>query len=128
MTQILILVRGLPGSGKSTLAKQLAKHNSYAHFEADMYHIVDGTYQFNPKCVPLSHQWCKNQTKIALQEGFSVIVSNTFTQKWEMWDYTSMASDLNVDTQIIECHGTFTNIHNVPTHAIERMRNRWENI
>jgi len=126
MAQLLILVRGLPGSGKSTLAKQLAQVNSYKHFEADMYHIINGEYHFDPKAVPLGHAWCKKETRLALEAGFSVIVSNTFTQKWEMWGYTSMACDLNVDVQIIQCSGNFGNIHNVPEHAIERMRNRWE--
>lgn len=123
-TKVLYILRGLPGSGKSTLAKKLAGDFAY---EADTYHMVDGVYQFNPANTKAAHQWCHNCVSVALHASVpEVAVANTFTQRWEYQPYIALAEKFGYDVQVIECHSSWQNVHNVPPEAIERMRNRWE--
>jgi len=126
---MLTIVRGLPGSGKSTLAAAIASkvtsRVSY-HFEADQYFEQSGQYVFDPKLLPAAHADCLARTRMALTAGAHVFVSNTFTQRWEYQPYLDMAAELGVKVQVIEVHGDFGSIHNVPDETITRMRNRWE--
>ena len=117
----LVLIRGLPGSGKSTMAKAMAGHR---HFEADMYFCGNRGYLFDPRRLPDAHRWCQQKTLEALSGGFDVVVSNTFTQKWEMQPYL----DMGFPVRVIEASGSWPNIHGVPDHAIKRMRQLWEAI
>lgn len=117
----LVLIRGLPGSGKSTLARKMA--DTHCHVEADKYFERQGDgYVFNPKDLPAAHAWCQKQTKELLDSGFNVVVSNTFTQKWEMEPYLKMGYPV----KIITATGNYNNIHGVPPETIERMKARWE--
>jgi len=91
--KVLTLLRGLPGSGKSTLAKMLVGDKDYCHKEADMY-FVDGRgeYKFNPAELKDAHTWCRQEIEFVMQYGHShVVVSNTFTQEWEMEEYYKLA-------------------------------------
>lgn len=115
----LVLVRGLPGSGKSTLARSM---EGYRHFESDMFFMRDGQYRFNPDALPNAHRWCQYMARTALDGGRNVIVSNTFTQAWEMKPYFDMGHPIRV----ITCEGKWDNVHDVPADAIRRMAERWE--
>jgi len=90
----LILLRGLPGSGKSTVAKLFDKA---LHFEADMYFLdADGNYQFDASKIKNAHNWCRHSVMDAMKEGHPiVVVSNTFTQEWEMEVYYLLAEDFH---------------------------------
>lgn len=122
----LTLIRGLPGSGKSTKAKQMLRDDiNLFHVEADMYFTdADGNYNWKPQEVKYAHEWCLNITKVFLSKGRNVVVSNTFTKKWELQPYI----DLGYEYEIVECTGKFKNVHNVPEETIEKMRKRWEEI
>jgi predicted kinase len=121
----LVLVRGLPGSGKSTFAQALAL-TGFQHYEADMVHMVDGQYKFDPERVAEAHGWCLDMATAALESGKSVVVSNTFTRLWEMEPYKAVAKRLGVQTHIVVMSGQWGSIHGVPADVLDRMRDRWE--
>jgi predicted kinase len=126
----LILIRGLSGSGKSTYAKKLvAEDPSLSHYEADMYFYNDeGKYEFNPKLLPKAHSWCKDQTEKDLRNGKSVIVSNTFTQRWEIAPYIELGKQYGAKVIIKKAAGTYKNVHEVPDNAVAKMKSRWEDV
>ncbi len=129
------MVRGLPGSGKSTLASYLhqgiqkSTRGFVAWVETDDYFMVDGEYRFNPQQLGDAHDWCQKEVRNAMQEDFeNIIVSNTFSQMWEIEPYTCMAQAFGYNVQILECKGKFGSDHNVPQATIDRMTQRWEQV
>lgn len=135
MDKELILLRGLPGSGKSTVAKLLGAGGAgTAHFEADMYFMVDGKYEFDPSALRNAHQWCQNSVEHAMLlnktqgDNSKIIVSNTFTQEWEMVPYYELAEKYGyrVYSLIVENRHNGVNEHNVPEESLVKMRNRFE--
>ena len=123
----LTIIRGLPGSGKSTLAKKLKAPNDI-HLEADMYFVVDGVYTFDPTKIREAHDWCRKSAKTFLNNGFNVIVSNTFTQSWEFQGYLDDATEIGADVTIYRCENDYGNIHNVPEASLKKMRDRFEDV
>jgi predicted kinase len=123
----LMLIRGLPGSGKSTVAKLFDKA---LHFEADMYFLdADGNYHFDASKIKNAHNWCRHSVMDAMKEGHPmVVVSNTFTQEWEMEVYYLLAEELGyrVTSMIVENRHEGKNIHGCPDDKIEQMRTRFE--
>ena len=123
----LVLLRGLPGSGKSTAAKLF---NKAPHFEADMYFMdADGNYQFDFAKIKDAHNWCRHSTMDAMKKGYPVVVvSNTFTQEWEMEAYYLLAEELGymVVSMIVENRHGGKNVHGVPEDKLEIMKNRFE--
>jgi predicted kinase len=126
----LFLLRGLPGSGKSTLAKMLVGEKDYCHKEADMYFIDRlGNYNFIPSQIKEAHQWCKDDIEFSMKYDHSpVVVSNTFTQEWEMEDYYKLAEKYGyrVHSLIVENRHGGINSHGVPDETLEKMKNRFD--
>jgi predicted kinase len=56
------------------------------------------------------------------------VVSNTFTQEWEMQSYIDLAKKYGyqVTTLIVENRHGNSNVHNVPAETLDRMRQRFE--
>ena len=122
----LILLRGLPGAGKSTVAKMFPDARN---FEADMYFIApDGTYTFDPSRIKDAHEWCRRNVENTMSFGKDVVVSNTFTQEWEMKAYYELAEkyEYQVVSLIVENRHGGKNIHGVPDDKLEIMKNRFE--
>jgi len=126
MEKILVICRGIPGSGKSTFAKTLGG----IHIEADMYFIdpTNGEYKFDGTKIKNAHAWClyKVKTDMAVARE-KIVVSNTFTQEWEMESYFELAKQYGykVFSIIIENRHGNKNEHNVLEDKIEQMKNRF---
>lgn len=121
----IVLIRGLPGSGKSTMARR--EFPSHDHYEADAYFVGDdGVYRYNPKQIRNAHEWCQASSEKAVKSGRDVVVSNTFTQHWEMKPYLDIAERNGASVRVIVATGDYGNTHGVPPEAIDRMRARWE--
>lgn len=122
----LILLRGLPGSGKSTVAEMFPKA---VHYEADMYFMVNGEYKFDVTKLKNAHVWCQDMVYMdMLKDVPTIVVSNTFTQEWEMEAYYKLAKDYGytVFSLIVENRHGGRNIHGVPDDKLEIMKNRFE--
>ena len=123
---IVYLIRGVPGSGKSTLAAKLAAGTPGArHYEADMYFEQAGYYKFVPEHLPRAHAWCFEKFAQAVRRDEPVIVSNTFTQLWEMKNYIDFALDNEAKVIVVHCTGKWNNVHGVPSEKIDQMLKRF---
>lgn len=120
----LILLRGLPGSGKSTLAKMICNQ----HVEADEFFVVNGVYQFDITKLKQAHEWCQNRTEEWMKKCYNVVVSNTFTQEWEMEAYYKLAEKYGyrVHSLVVENRHDGVNEHGVPADKLEQMKTRFE--
>lgn len=126
----LILLRGLPGSGKSTLAKLLVGKKDYCHKEADMFFVDrEGNYKFEPSKIKDAHAWCQEEIEFVMKHEHSpVVVSNTFTQEWEMKAYYELAAKYGyqVSSIIVENRHGGKNVHGVPEDKLQIMKDRFE--
>jgi len=133
--KILYLIRGVPGSGKSTFAHTI--WNDYAICEADQYFVnkETGEYEFKPDEIKIAHQWCKDEVENRMKDNQvnpqyypEIVVSNTFTQEWEMESYYKLAEKYGyrVFSLIVENRHGGKNTHGVPEEKLEIMKNRFE--
>ena len=132
--KVLTLVRGLPGSGKSTFANFV--WNDYAICEADkFFYDKEGNYNFDASKLKQVHEWCRNEVETRMKDNEAnpqyypeIVVSNTFTQEWEMEAYYELAKKYNylVISIIVENRHGGKNVHGVPEEKLEQMRNRFQ--
>ena len=125
MDKELFLIRGVSGAGKTTLAKALGGK----HIEADMFFVKDGVYKFDATKIKDAHSWCQNMVGSWMSDNEErIVVSNTFTQEWEMQFYYDWAKefDYTVFSIIVENRHGGVNEHNVPKETIEKMKSRFE--
>jgi len=121
----LFLLRGLPGAGKSTLAKSLGGK----YFEADMFFVRDGEYKFDGTKIKAAHEWCRSSVGgLMINDEPRLIVSNTFTEEWEMEAYYKLAEKYGyrVYSLIVENRHGNESVHDVPAQAIDIMEKRFE--
>jgi predicted kinase len=130
MKKILYLLRGVPGSGKSSVAQNIGG----THFETDKYFMVDGEYKFDPTKLKQYHQMCQNEVNLAMIQNHTahlndvIVVSNTFTQEWEMKPYFDLAKTYGyqVFSLIVENRHGGLNQHGVPEDKVQIMKDRFE--
>ena len=121
----LFLLRGLPGAGKSTLAESIGGK----HIEADMYFEYEGKYEFDASKLYEAHTWCQNAVSVWMTNNVKkIIVSNTFTQEWEMQPYYDLAEKYGyrVYSLVVENRHGGVNEHGVPQETLDKMKNRFE--
>ena len=131
--KVLTLVRGLPGSGKSTFANLIT--NKFSICEADLFfYDKEGNYNFDGSKLKLAHVWCFNQVRTRMEDNKlnpqfypEIVVSNTFTQEWEMEKYYKLAEEYGykVFSIIVENRHGGINQHGVPAEKLEQMKNRF---
>jgi hypothetical protein len=130
MMKKLILLRGLPGAGKSTFASIFP---TSFWVESDMYfEDADGNYNFDISKLKEAHEWCRNRVNLFMDPPNKfpadlIVVSNTFTQEWEMESYYTLAEKYGyrVHSLIVENRHGGVNEHGVPEDKIEIMKNRF---
>jgi len=120
---ILYALRGLPGSGKTSFAKSLDLN----FFEADQYFEKFNNNKYDYKLLKKAHQYCYQSVKQELENGRSVIVSNTMTSEEEVLEYQNLAKKLNVKfvSIVIENRHNGISVHDVPQSSIEQMQKRF---
>lgn len=134
--KVLYIVRGLPGSGKSTFAKKLVG-SDFLICEADKYFINKdtGEYVFDFSKIKLAHLYCQNLVETYMKDSLindqfyrEIVVSNTFTQEWEMTPYFDLAKkyDYKVFVLIVENRHGGKNEHGVPDEKLKLMKERFE--
>lgn len=128
----LILIRGLPGSGKTTLARHLITTNqmlkmsaSVNHYEADMFFMVNEKYEFDATRLNQAHNWCLDKTREGVEQGGTVIVSNTFTRLRELRPYFELAKEFNIVPVVYLAQNTFGSVHGVPEETMDKMKERF---
>jgi predicted kinase len=123
----IYLLRGLPGAGKSTLAHTFANQDHICEAD-DFLYDEHGIYVFTPERLKQAHKLCQEKAERLMQGGLSLVVSNTFTQEWEMEFYVDAAAKYGykVVTLIVENRHGGKNIHGVPAEHMEVMRNRFQ--
>lgn len=130
---MLILIRGVPGTGKSTHARHILE-GLYAtdggfHIEADMYHLDhNGEYKWDRENVSKAHQWCLDTAKVYMNQSKDniVVVSNTFTRRWEMQGYIEHAEKAGHEVDVVRMTRVHGNIHGVPPEVVQQMQERFE--
>jgi hypothetical protein len=102
---------------------------------ADDYFLdEDGHYAFNPKLLPEAHKACQVKAAVAVNLGQSVVVHNTFTERWEMEPYLRMGYEFDYKVIVVStfdggCDDAALaerNSHGVPIESIAAMRERWQ--
>lgn len=119
---LLILIQGAPGAGKTTMAKKLSGILHIPYFEADMWFSRHGKYQFISEELGKAHYWCFSKVKKNLENGKSVICSNTLTTDWEVENYINLAKQFDANYYIIRLLSDYGTIHGTPPEAIERLK------
>ena len=89
-----------------------------------MYFFRNGIYKYRPSELTDAHIWCKWHTETLLRGGKDVVVSNTFTEMWELEYYVK----LGYKTIIIDAKGNYKSIHDVPEKIMAKMIARFEDI
>ncbi len=131
----LFLLRGLPGSGKSTLANSIVG-SDFLICEADKYfYDKEGNYNFDGSKLKDAHEFCRNTVETYMKDSLvndqfyrKIVVSNTFTQEWEMQTYFELAKQYGyrVYSLVVENRHGGVNVHGVPDDKLEQMKNRFQ--
>ena len=97
--------------------------------EADKYFTYEGKYEFDVTKLKDAHDWCQNAVRVFMEnKNKRVVVSNTFTQEWEMTPYFELAEKHGYKVYSLICenrHGGI-NEHGVPEDKLKLMKKRFE--
>ncbi len=94
-----------------------------------------GEYKFNPDEIKIAHQWCRDEVETRMKDNQvnpqyypEIVVSNTFTQEWEMEPYFKLAEKYGykVFSLIVENRHGGENQHGVPSDKVQVMKDRFQ--
>jgi hypothetical protein len=96
--------------------------------------VVDGEYRFDASKLKEAHNNCLTRVKSYMyifssnENSERIIVSNTFTQEWEMKPYFDIAEryGYKVYSLIVENRHGGVNEHGVPDEKLQQMKNRFQ--
>lgn len=120
----LILFRGWPGSSKSTTAKRMFPNTLL--LENDQYHMHNGVYDWHKENMPAAIEWCMNMTRMALENGMDVVVSNTFTRCKYIEFYKKLAEQHHAGFIVYRCTGNFKNVHGLSDSLVDNFKKSME--
>jgi hypothetical protein len=92
-------------------------------------------YNFDPAKLKDAHAWCRREVETRMKDNQQnpqfypeIVVSNTFTQEWEMKEYYKLAEEYGyfVFSLIVENRHGGVNEHGVPPEKLEQMKNRFQ--
>ena len=126
----LTIIRGLPGTGKSTYASDLALEAGSLFIEADMFRVRDGRYKFDldelGACVGVANAIMRKAAAV----GADVIVAGCLTKVHTIDDLVKQCKQVapggRVEVRVIRMVRHWGDIHNVPTHVIQKMASQFE--
>lgn len=124
----VFILRGVPGAGKSTLTDSLRGKGSSVVCEADDFFVQGGVYKFDPTLLQQAHSYCYGKFLNAVAQNVdTIIVSNTFTQKWEFQKYLDFAKAQGIHTTVlvVENYHGGKNTHGVPEEKVQQMADRF---
>ena len=76
-----------------------------------------------------AHAWCQNAVRVWAKNSVEkIVVSNTFTQEWEIDYYFELAKEYGyrVYSLIVENRHGNKDVHNVPEEKLLQMKQRFE--
>jgi hypothetical protein len=79
--------------------------------------------------IKYAHDWCKEEVEFYMgYEHSPIVVSNTFTEEWEMDAYYELANQYGyrVFSIIVENRHGGVNEHGVPEDKLQIMKDRFE--
>lgn len=121
----LYLIRGVSGSGKSTFAFEISQAMDIDYVEADAFCYNDkDEYDWQPSKLKVNHKKCQEYAVKKLENGESVIVSNTTTTLKELNIYKDIAEkyDAKFVSLVVENYHHTGNTHNVPDNVLEKQK------
>jgi hypothetical protein len=90
--------------------------SEYVVCEADDYFVdkETGEYKFNARDLPKAHNWCRFRVETFMKDNVAneqfypnIVVSNTFTQEWEMEEYFKLAKEYASDYKKLDINRTY---------------------
>ena len=147
---MLIAITGLPGSGKSTFGRSYFGADAHPNakcplFETDEFFYQKDqsrpetwVYRFDPEKLGVNHLRNQERTRrwLAQNPRGTCVVSNTFSQHWELEPYVKIAAETHHTIRVYYCDPdpltledlAENNLHGVPLETIIRMDQRWERV
>lgn len=136
MIKRIIILRGLPGSGKSTLARAIADRDPQAVRSVSIDHFFERLGKWDPRLMPdaILDQQRKAYCLASESDVDTIIVDNTHKAHSEYDWARGFALRVGASLEVRTINpDDFTDeelaarcTHNVPVHAIARMRAAWE--
>lgn len=93
-----------------------------------MFFVRDGEYKFDATKLKEAHEWCRSSVGGLMINGEpKLVVSNTFTQEWELKPYYELAEryGYRVYSLIVENRHGGVNVHGCPEEKLEQMSQRF---